>query len=350
MRNLLSLFLAFSVLSCSSPEEGGYSTVVGETMGTYYKVTYDASAYRLEQEEMDQLLIEINNEVSTYMDSSIISRFNRAEKQLKLDGSNLYSSLETTAASGHFMANFMAAKEIYQQTDGYFDPTVMPLVNYWGFGYTEKRKVTQVDSTVIDSLLQFVGFDNVHISMEEPYIVDKNLPGVQLDFSAIAKGYAVDELAELLERNSIEHYLVDIGGEIRAKGINAKGVLWTIGINTPKEDAGLSEVHTIVPINNMAIATSGNYRNFYEVEGVKYSHTINPQSGFPERSDLLSASVFAEDCMTADAFATAFMTMGFDKAFAKASAVRGLEALFIVGKPDGVMEVKFTEGLGTLFD
>lgn len=349
MRNLFSLLVILCLLSCSTSEETAYATINGETMGTYYKVTYKPSNHKVKKEECDQLLIDINNEVSTYVDSSIISRFNQAKQALNIDGSTLYSSLETRT-SGHFMANFMAAKEVFKQSKGYFDPTVMPLVNYWGFGYTEKKKVTAVDSLLIDSLLQFVGFDKVRMTMETPYVVNKTLSGVQLDFSALAKGYAVDELAELLERNGIVDYLVDIGGEIRAKGISAKNKLWTVGINTPKEDAGLSEVHTAIPLANRAIATSGNYRNYYEVEGKKYSHTINPATGFPERNSLLSASVFAEDCMTADAFATAFMTMGLDKAFSMATDTKELEAFFIFGKEDGSMGIKFTEGLKELFD
>ena len=349
MRNLFSLLVILCLLSCSTSEDTAYATINGETMGTYYKVTYNPSTYKVNKEACDQLLVEINNEVSTYIDSSTISKFNQTERELNIDGNTLYSSLDS-GTSGHFMANFMAAKEVFKKSRGYFDPTVMPLVNYWGFGYTEKKKVTAIDSLLIDSLLQFVGFDKVSMTMETPYVVNKTLPGVQLDFSALAKGYAVDELAELLERNGIVDYLVDIGGEIRARGISPKNKLWTVGINTPKEDAGLSEVHTAVPLANQAIATSGNYRNFYEVDGKKYSHTISPSTGFPERNSLLSASVFAEDCMTADAFATAFMTMGLDKAFSLATNTKDLEAFFIFGQEDGSMGVKFTEGLKELFD
>ena len=168
------------------------------------------------------------------------------------------------------------------------------------------------------------------------------------DFSAIAKGYAVDIIAKLLESYDVEHYLVDIGGELRAKGHNAKGQTWTVGINVPSETAEVTELQTAIPLKNRAIATSGNYRNFYEVNGQKFSHTINPDTGFPERSNLLSASVIAEDCMVADAFDTAVMPMGLEKAFAMAQAMNDLEGYFIYSDENGNMAVKYTDGLKTL--
>jgi thiamine biosynthesis lipoprotein len=349
MRPILSVLLIYFCFSCSNTPESGYLSFEGKTMGTYYKVTYAINNTKVEQEEIDQLLVDINKEVSTYIDTSTISKFNKAEEQLVLDASNLYSSLDKKI-SGHFMANFMAAKEIFQQSKGYFDPTVMPLVNYWGFGYTEKKPVEAIDSIIIDSLLKFVGFQKVTMTAVEPYTIKKERAGVQLDFSAIAKGYAVDVIAKLLESYDVEHYLVDIGGELRAKGQNANAKTWTVGINVPKEDAGTTELQTAIPLKNLSIATSGNYRNFYEVNGQKFSHTINPNTGFPERSRLLSASVFTEDCMVADAFATAFMTMGLEKAYEMANTSNELEAYFIYGKEDGAMGVKYTEGLKAVLE
>ena len=348
MRIFLSLLMTFSLLACGSgPKQNEYLSLQGETMGTYYKINYLVSTEEVEKAEIDQLLIDINNEVSTYIDTSTISKFNKANATLELEGSNLYSSIDKQI-SGHFMANYMAAKEIFQQSNGFFDPTVMPLVNYWGFGYTEKRPVEAVDSTRIDSLLNFVGFDKVKLISAEPYILEKTSPGVQLDFSALAKGYAVDILGKLLESYDVEHYLVDIGGELRAKGINNRGTAWTVGINEPKEDASDSDYQIALPLENRSIATSGNYRNFYEVNGQKFSHTINPSTGFPERNTLLSASVFAEDCMVADAFATAFMTMGLERATALANALNEIEAYFIYSQPDGSMGVKYTPGVEAL--
>ena len=167
MRLLFSIFILYTVLSCEQQAENKYISLEGRTMGTYYKVTYAKARHYVEQEEIDQLLVDINNEVSTYIDTSTISKFNKAEEQLVLEGSSLYSSIDKQI-SGHFLANFMAAKEIYALSEGYFDPTVMPLVNYWGFGYTERRPVEAIDSVIIDSLLHFVGFEKVSLREVEP--------------------------------------------------------------------------------------------------------------------------------------------------------------------------------------
>ena len=178
----------------------------------------------------------------------------------------------------------------------------------------------------------------------------KTAPGVQLDFSALAKGYGVDEVARLLAGQGIQHYMVEIGGEVTAQGQSPRGDDWKIGINLPREDASMQDIQTAVPLHDQALATSGNYRNFYEVDGAKYSHTISPFTGFPERSTLLSASVFAPDCMTADAYATAFMAMGLEKAFVLASRLPGIEGYFLFNQEDGTLGVRYTEGLRPLFE
>jgi thiamine biosynthesis lipoprotein len=348
------LVLLVGMVSCTEDasqkkKEAPYVQLQGETMGTYYRVTYSQENEASYQAEIDGLLRIINLEVSTYINHSTISKFNQADTAFSLN--YLPETQESTAyPNAHFLANFKKAKEVYQQTQGYFDPTVMPLVNYWGFGYDEKKKVERVDSLLVDSLKQLVGFDKVALDMDQKRLT-KSAPGVQLDFSAIAKGYAVDEIARLLsEEKGVANYLVDIGGEVVARGVNAKGNVWKIGINVPKEGASTNEIQTAVSLENQALATSGNYRNFYEVEGNKYSHTISPQTGFPERNTLLSASVFASDCMTADAYATAFMVMGPERAFRAASQHKEIEAYFIIGNLNGGMEVKYTSGLATLFE
>lgn len=322
-----------------------YLSIEGKTMGTYYRVTYSDWKKRDFQKSIDSLLEVINLEVSTYIKTSTISKFNQTDEPFDLSY-NPGVTTEGVYDNPHFLANFRAAKVIYEKTEGYFDPTVMPLVNYWGFGYSEKKKVTNVDRIKVDSLKQFVGFNKVHL---QDNILAKSHPGIQLDFSAIAKGYAVDVVAQFLENQMVENYLVDIGGEVKSKGLNAKNNIWRIGINLPKEDASTSEIQTAIMLQNRALATSGNYRNFYEVEGVKYSHTISPTTGFPERNTLLSASVFAKDCATADAYATAFMVMGTDKALTMASNTDGIEAYFIYSTSNGEMDVKYTEGLDQLF-
>ena len=319
-------------------------------MGTYYRITYGDSEQRNFQPGIDSLLQALNMEVSTYIEDATISRFNRADSSLSLF-LDPYTGQEDGYRNQHFLANFLKAKDVYAKTSGYFDPTVMPLVNYWGFGYTPKKPVEAVDSSRVDTMLLFVGFDKVQMAAAgQDTLFRKALPGVQLDFSALAKGYGVDLVAEFLATRGVENYLVDIGGEAIARGKSARGDYWKIGINTPREDAAPDDIQTAVPLQNQAVATSGNYRNFYEAGGVKYSHTINPKTGFPERNTLLSASVFARDCMTADAYATAFMAMGVDKAFALASQLPEVEAYFIFSTPDGAMGIRYTAGLTPLFD
>ncbi len=302
-------------------------------MGTYYRVTYGDSLGRDFGPVFDSLLRDLNLQVSTYIDSSTISRFNRSIGEFTVH-----------PADSHFVANLEAARQVYTRSAGAFDPTVMPLVNYWGFGYTEKRPVTSVDSVRIAELMQAVGMDKVYWSGPDEKVLRKALPGVQLDFSAIAKGYGVDLLGRWLEKKGIGNYLVDIGGELRARGRNARDAYWTIGINVPRENAGIDQIQTTVSLRDMSVATSGNYRNFYEVEGRKYSHTINPHTGFPERSTLLSASLLHEECTLADAYATACMVLGLEKALQLVDSTEGLEGYFIFGDNEGAFQVAYSAG------
>jgi thiamine biosynthesis lipoprotein len=250
------------------------------------------------------------------------------------------------AAAPHFLANLQRAEEIAAVTEGYFNITIMPMVNYWGFGYTSKKPVSGVDSIKVDSLMTFVGLDKYSFDQTPGRVqLRKAFPGTQLDFSAIAKGYGVDLVGDYLQQQGIENYLVDIGGEAAAQGDKGSpDQPWRIGINTPREDAALNEIEVAVPLQNKAIATSGNYRNFYEVDGQKYSHTINPFTGYPERSNLLSASILADDCTTADAYATASMVMGLDKAFALIDSLPNLSGFFIYSDETGNLQTRATRG------
>lgn len=326
-----------------------YQSIEGETMGTYYRVTFDDPGLEGAKQRVDSILRQLNLEVSTYIPQATISRFNQSDSLYNL-GENPVDGAVTAYSNSHFIENFKKATEVYYKTDGYFDATVMPLVNYWGFGYTEKRKVETVDSLMIDSLLQYVGMEKVELQrFDDTDLLIKALPGVKLDFSALAKGYGVDLVGQLLSDNGVKHFLVDIGGETLAKGQSPRGDAWKLGINVPAEGAAADEIQTTVPLQDRALATSGNYRNYYEVDGQKYSHTINAKTGYPERNTLLSASVFADDCMTADAYATAFMSMGVEKAKKLASELAGIQAYFIYGLPGGGMAVTYTDGLSELF-
>ncbi len=334
-------------------------------MGTTYHISYRDSLERGLQEQIDALLADINQSVSTYIENSLISQFNRAKDTFYLPnrypgevkGSDQPFSLAKedfdfqNSRFYHFQINYLASKYVHKVSNAYFDPTLMPLVNYWGFGYKKKKPVLHVDSTAIDSILSFVGFDKVQMQPDVVRQQDKLIKEkseVELDFSAIAKGYAVDAIAELLQYHGISDYLIEIGGETRASGRNDRHQWWSLGINTPKEDAAYNEFELVIQLHNKALATSGNYRQFYEVDGKKYGHEINPRNGFPEINQLLSATVLASDCMSADAFATAFMVLGLDRSWKLANELEDLEACFIYGDEEGGMSVRYTKGFGKI--
>ncbi len=338
MKKTILYFLFLSILASCKENAETPLRIQGETMGTYYKVTYFDQQNRDFKATFDKLLKEINAEVSTYEPASVISNFNKATATFKLT----HVSGSKTKHNPHFFANYKASRNIFIQSKGFFDPTVMPLVNYWGFGYKEHRAVTRVDSLKVKSLQKNVGFQKIkEVSGDDGTFLHKPSPATELDFSAIAKGYAVDAIGQLLESHQVHNYLVDIGGELRARGKKPNGK-WTVGINTPKADAAIMDFKAKVFLENIALATSGNYRNFHEVDGKKYSHTIHPKTGFPELNSLLSASVVAKDCATADGFATAFMVMGLDKAWEIAQKTPDVDAYFIYSDENGKMNVKFT--------
>ncbi len=332
------------VRDTSDSTRKSYFDLRGETMGTYYQIRYSGEERLRLKEEVDSLLEVINLEVSTYIPHSTISRFNQADESFGLGYDPITKEVASSYDNKHFKANLEQSKAIYDQMGGYYDPTVMPLVNYWGFGYTEKRKVTQVDSVKIDSLIALVGFEKISWDKSSNRL-EKERAGMQLDFSSCAKGYGVDEVARLLADKGIVDYMVEIGGEVVVKGKNPKGKDWSIAVSLPREGAGMQEFQTILFLKNIAVATSGNYRIFYEVEGEKFAHIISPRTGFTEKSNLLSVSVLAKDCLTADAYATAFMVMGLDRSMTFASQNPEIEAYFIISKADGSMAVSYTEGI-----
>lgn len=335
------------ILQACKSEKGAeaipYISVEGKTMGTYYRVTYADSLNRDFGLEIDELLKEINMEISTYIDTSTISKFNRASDFIDLG--IRYDGKAPVTKNRHFWACYWKGLEMYQKSGGAFDPTVMPLVNYWGFGYTEHRAVTKVDSTVVDSLKMLVGLDKVRLEKGAQSLLWKSQPGVELDFSGLGQGYGVDAIAEFLEGWGIPHYLVDIGGEQRGKGMSPRGTPWRIGISIPSSEAPKEEIMTSFPLENLSVNTSGNYRNYYDVDGAKYGHTINPKTGYPERSALLSATIFAKECLHADALATTCMVLGPEKGMALIEQLPEVEAFFIIGTADGKMETKYTPGL-----
>lgn len=262
----------------------------GETMGTYYDVRYEGEE-RVSGNELDKLLRDFENELSSWKRESTLSRFNRE---------NIL-----TNPSIHFKRLIEASFKVNDETNGAFDPTVGSLVTRWGFNGDELERIpTQQE---IDSLMQYVGMDKITYNSEKN--ITKEI-GVNLNFSAIAKGYGCDVVADFLSEKAIKDFKVEIGGEIVVKGSKQDGP-WKIGIETPSEKQ--RSIHTILTLTDCAMATSGNYRNYILKGEDKYPHTIDPTSGMPIQREVLSASVISNNCMEADAYATAFMVMGLEK-------------------------------------
>ena len=304
---------------------GTYIKLAGFTQGTTYHITYKCKDKLNLQHKIDTLLADFDRSLSTYLRESIISRINQNDA--------------TVIPDDHFLRVFHKALEVYEETDGAFDITVAPIVNAWGFGFTEKA---DVDSNMIDSLLQYVGMNKIRL--EEKKIV-KKYHGTMLDVNAIAQGYSVDVVADFLDQKGISHYLVEIGGEVRTKGRNPKFKTWTVGIDKPVDNNFIpgEMLQAKIQLKNSSLATSGNYRKFYEQDGVKYAHSIDPKTGYPVLDNLLSVTVQASDCMSADAWATAFMVMGLEKTLRFLSEHQELQAYLIYSDTDGQLKTFTTK-------
>lgn len=286
--------------------------IEGNAQGTTYHITYITEGDINYQTAIDSLLKNIDYSMSTWLPNSLISRINNNDK--------------TVLADQYFIDVFNKSLEVSQKTDGLFDVTVGPIVNSWGFGFSKKETINK---NSIDSLLHFVGYKMVRL---EGHKIIKEKPQIQLDFNAIAQGYSVDVLANYLESKGINNYLVELGGELKAKGKKDADENWKVGIDKPNEkELPERKLQAIINLNNKALATSGNYRKFYVEGGQKFAHIINPKTGYPAKQNLLSTTVIADDCITADAYATAFMVMGLEqsKAFLEKNKELKLEVYFI---------------------
>jgi thiamine biosynthesis lipoprotein len=268
-------------------------------MGTTYQLTYTATGRPAVQESqaVEELLQAINASLSTYLETSVISRIN--------------ASADTAVwhpVDVHFERVFLRALEIHRETGGAFNPAVGPLVEAWGFGPAGERE-TPTAATVRD-LMRTVSFDAFQLRTSPPS-VQKGIAAARLDFNALAEGYAIDAIAALLEQRGVTNYLIELGGEVRARGQSQEGRAWTVGIERPAaEPQAEPTVQATVELKDSALATSGNYRNYRVENGQKLPHIVDPRTGYPESSSLLSVSVVAADAITADAYATAFMVMG----------------------------------------
>ena len=325
-KSYIILLLLAGFFSCDQTERLVQVKFLGYAQGTYYSIIYYDAQERHFQNDIDSLLRSFDLSVSTYVDESIITRINRNDTAV--------------VADEIFIEIFNKAMAVSKLTNGAFDVTVAPLVNAWGFGFTDRMKI---DSAIVDSLRQYVGYDKISVV---DGAVAKQMPEIQLDFNAIAQGYSVDLVAKYLKSKGIQRYLVDIGGEVLAKGTKPDGKKWTVGIEKPTENVNDERrLNAIVELKDEALATSGSYRKFYEENGVRYSHSIDPQTGFPVSHSVLSVSVKAADCCTADAFATAFMIMGLEKTKKFLQTNADLDVYLIYYDVDGNIQTYLTDGM-----
>jgi thiamine biosynthesis lipoprotein len=328
MKKYFTLFLAFLLLSCQQTNDLVYKRLEGAALGTTFHITYEDELDQITEKQVDSLIHAINKSLSTYISTSDISKINHGDSTVIIDDM--------------FQEVFTKSQKIYKETEGFFDPTIGALVNTWGFG-PEKDSV-KLDSSHVKELLQFVGFDK--LSIENGRLI-KQYKQTYIDFNAIAKGYSVDVIGRFLERKCVTNYMVEIGGEIRARGVNEKFNPWSIAIEKPNFD-GSRSFQSIISLENESIATSGNYRKFKidEETGLKYAHTIDTKTGFPSKSDLLSASVIGKlDCADVDAYATAFMAMGFEKTKEFLANNPNLKAFLIYSDAEGEIKNYHTSNL-----
>ena len=305
-------------------ETKSYRNEKGLVFGTMYNITYESDkSLRL---DIDKELDNFDKSLSMFNPNSIISLSNKNE-DVTVD--SLFTNV------------FQKAMSISEVTDGCFDITVAPLVNAWGFGFSESMNMNKAK---VDSILKFIGWQKVQLKDNK---VVKQDPRIMLDCSAIAKGYSVDVIANLLKRKGVKNFMVDIGGEVVVSGVNASGNNWRIGVSKPDDDplSRNNNLQTILDITDLGIATSGNYRNFYYKDGMKYAHTIDPKTGYPVQDRILSATVIAQDCMTADAYATAFMVMGLERAKEMTEQHPELDAYFIYSDDKGNYQTYMTDGM-----
>ncbi|MGN1229502.1 MAG: FAD:protein FMN transferase [Prevotella sp.] len=321
-------FLAFliiaTVLIVSRQHSTPYQHDQGMVFGTVYHITYQSS--KSLQKDIEAELAKVDASLSPFNEHSIITAVNQNRD---------------TVVNKMFADVFTLAMKISNSTDGAFDITVAPLVNAWGFGFKGGAMPSRHQ---VDSLKALVGYDKVSLADGR---VSKSDPRIMLDCSSIAKGYGCDVVAKFLSAKGIDNYMVEIGGEIVTRGISEKRLPWKIGVTKPTDDS-LSvnqEIQTIINVTDKAMATSGNYRNFYYKNGKKYAHTIDPSTGYPVQHNILSSTVIADDCATADAYATAFMVMGLDKAKAVLSRHPELMAYFILAGADGTNDVWFSSNM-----
>ncbi|WP_405395679.1 FAD:protein FMN transferase [Maribacter sp. Asnod2-G09] len=334
MKNYILILVAVIGLfqSCKKNNDTKFRNEnVGGALGTSYSIISISSEKLDLQKDIDSVFAVINHSLSTYIPESDISRINKGDSTVVVDKM--------------FQEVFELSKSIHEETNGFFDPTVGTLVNAWGFG--PERQIS-MDSLKIDSLLSFVGLDKITLN-DSNHIV-KTKANIYLDFNAIAKGYAIDRLAAMLDAKGVENYLIEVGGELVAKGKNTiKDKLWVVGIDDPEMEINRA-TKILIHLNDRALASSGNYRKFRidEETGKKFVHTVNPKTGYTQVSNTLAVTILADNCATADAYATALMAMNIEDAFELVEENKRLEAYIIYLDENGETKEFSTKGFKAL--
>lgn len=340
-RKALIWSVTFSLIlltSCggANTEKSSFYNIQGETQGTTYSIIVEDENHSVTKHELDSVFHVFDLSLSTYIKPSVISRLNYSKDKMSL--------IDYT---GLFKRCYLESQQVYILTNGDFDPSVFPLVKGWGF-------MTKIDSPLtkneVDSILEFVSFEENELHsirfVGDSILFQKNKPGFKIDFNAIAQGLSVDVVDEFLKGKGLINYYIEIGGELLVRGHNRDNVDWRIGIDTPIENLEERVIENVLSVSDCAVATSGNYRKFYVKDGVKYSHTLNPKTGFPVQHSLLSVTVIADDCQKADAYATAFMVMGKDKAmnFVEKNSALNLEIYLLYADEDGGIQREMSDG------
>lgn len=330
IKYFLLVVFAIYLLQCKHSDTQ-YILNEGKIFGTYYHIKYKNPNGKNLKATIEQKLQEFNASLSTFEPNSIISRINQNDPSVNTDT--------------YFEDMYRMAYQVSEKTGGAFDITVAPLVNAWGFGYGKLEHTTLPN---VDTILPYIGYKKISLTNHK---LLKESPKTLLDASAIAKGQGVDVIAQLLDNNGCINYMVEIGGEVRCKGVNPNREKWHIGIDAPQDDPTNENrtLETIVAISNVGMATSGNYRQYYYKNGKKYAHTINPHTGMPVQHHLLSATVIAPTCMEADAFATAFMVLGTEQSIAVCKSIPQLDCYLIYADKNGQIKTRYTSGFEQYF-
>lgn len=330
----IAAVLCFISAGCERNRE---HLIEGRTMGTTYHITVVTGYFQGVsglKDKIENRLEEINFAMSTYQKDSEISRFN-----------DLTQTGRKFKISDDFYRVMKTAQTIHRLSDGAWDGTVNPLVDLWGFGRSGRQNRVPLESE-ISALLPTIGFENIEI-LAPAYLVKKRT-AVTLDLSSIAKGDGVDQVADVIRKEGLQNYLVEIGGEVFAAGYRQDGRQWRVGINRPKTDAAFNEVYKAVELHNRAFATSGDYRNFFVVDGVRYAHIIDPRTGYPVSNRVVSVTIIADTCAFADGLATAVMVLGAEKGLELINGLDDVEGLIIVEQSDGSLTDFYSKGFTVL--